>query len=111
MSYNHAPVDTHHKVEPRLNLELERGIAQHLKAEGAMALLVGRRVAVQARNEAIEGVEHLGVACEQVIGFVGTFSNLDFELGARYAKLPPRVIGRSVWPYAHGPVPSFKPQG
>ena len=62
--YNHAAVDADDKVEPRLDGELRVGVAQHLEPKGAVVLLgCRRRVAIEARYEAIEGVEH-GVAAE-----------------------------------------------
>ena len=65
--YNHAAVDADDKVEPRLDGELRVGVAQHLEPKGAVVLLgCRRRVAIEARYKAVEGVEH-GVAAEWLV--------------------------------------------
>lgn len=56
--YNHASIDPHNKVEPRLDGELRVGVAQHLEPKQPLLLLRTGILAVKAGYEAVEGVEH-----------------------------------------------------
>lgn len=56
--YNHAPIDSNHKVEPRLNGELEIGVAEDLEPKCAMILFGRRGIPVEAGYKSVEGVEH-----------------------------------------------------
>lgn len=57
-SYNHAPINAHDKVEPRLDGELRVGVAQHLEPKQPLLLLGSGILAVEAGYEAVKGVEH-----------------------------------------------------
>lgn len=61
-TYNHPPVDANDKVEPRLDGQVGVGVAQDLEAKGAVVVAGGRRqrLAVEARDESVECVEHGG---------------------------------------------------
>lgn len=64
-SYNHAPVDADYEVEPWLYTQLQIRVAQYLESVTLAFPLLGPRIAVEAREIAIEGVKH-GVVCPPV---------------------------------------------
>lgn len=57
-THNHTAIYAHNKVKPGLDGELRAGVAQHLKAKEALLLLLAGIVAIEARYEAVERVEH-----------------------------------------------------
>ena len=58
-TYNHAAIDPDNEVVPWLNGQFEVGVAQDLETKAALLVMpLLRRVAVQARDESIESVEH-----------------------------------------------------
>lgn len=59
VAYNHAPIDSHNKVEPWIDRKLLVGVAQHLEPKQALLLLRTRIFTVETGYEAIEGVEHV----------------------------------------------------
>lgn len=57
--YNHSSINAHDEVEPRLDRKLEVCISQHLESkQPLLMLLLPRVVAVEARHETVERVEH-----------------------------------------------------
>lgn len=60
--YNHTPIYAHDKVEPWLNSELQVGVAQDLEAKEPLLLFLPGILAVEAGDEAVEGVKHF-VGC------------------------------------------------
>ncbi len=63
-------VDTDDEVKPRLNWYVFVLVAQNLKAEGAGAVrIAGRRVGIQAGDEAVEGAKHCKEVVKVVVGY------------------------------------------
>lgn len=56
--YNDSSVDSHDKVEPRLNGKLQIDVSQDLEAEQPLLLFLPGILAIKAGYEAVEGVEH-----------------------------------------------------
>ena len=81
VSYYHPAIDANNKVEPGLDAQLEVGVPQHLEAVLlALPLVLLLRVAIEARYEAVQGVEHrCGFAFVAVVvvflGFFGEIKN------------------------------------
>lgn len=57
-AHNHAPVDSNNEVKPWLNSKLQTFVPKYLEAKSALVRILGWRIRVEARDKAIECVEH-----------------------------------------------------
>lgn len=57
-TYDGPAVNTNDEVKPRLDVEFEVRVAEHLETEGALVVLLSWLLPVQAGHEAVQRIEH-----------------------------------------------------